>query len=79
MIRFAMGFVRTRAAAEEVVQDTWLAVIQGIAGLESRSLLTTWLYSITLSQKGDLLVGCRNATVSVSCDRRKDLSSGGVP
>lgn len=46
MIRFAMGFVRSRASAEEVVQETWLAVIGGLRGFEARSSLLTWVYSI---------------------------------
>jgi len=46
MVRFAMGFVHTRASAEEVVQETWLAVLDGLEGFEGRSSLTTWIYSI---------------------------------
>ncbi|WP_373504197.1 RNA polymerase sigma factor, partial [Aestuariivirga sp.] len=31
MIRFCTGVVRNRATAEEVVQDTWVAVLKGVA------------------------------------------------
>jgi len=46
MVRFALSFVKTKATAEEVVQDTWLAVLNGIDTFEQRSSVTTWLYAI---------------------------------
>jgi RNA polymerase sigma-70 factor (ECF subfamily) len=46
MIRVAMGYVPSRAAAEEVVQETWIAVIRGIDGFEGRSSLKTWIFRI---------------------------------
>jgi RNA polymerase sigma-70 factor (ECF subfamily) len=46
MILLARGFVSTDASAEEVVQDTWLAVIRGIDRFEGRSSLRTWVYRI---------------------------------
>lgn len=49
MIRVASAFVPTRAIAEEVVQDTWLAVIDGLARFEGRSALKTWLYAILVN------------------------------
>jgi RNA polymerase sigma-70 factor, ECF subfamily len=50
MKRVARGFVDSEAVAEEVVQDTWLAVVDGIDRFERRSALTTWLFSILLNQ-----------------------------
>jgi RNA polymerase sigma-70 factor, ECF subfamily len=35
-----------RAAAEEVVQETWVAVVRGIDGFEGRSSLKTWIFRI---------------------------------
>jgi RNA polymerase sigma-70 factor (ECF subfamily) len=39
-----------REAAEEVVQDTWLAVIEGIGGFEGRSALKTWIVRILINK-----------------------------
>jgi RNA polymerase sigma-70 factor (ECF subfamily) len=44
--RVARSFVRTPSAADDVVQDTWLAVIRGLDAFEGRSSLSTWIFSI---------------------------------
>ncbi|MEV0285945.1 MULTISPECIES: sigma-70 family RNA polymerase sigma factor [unclassified Kribbella] len=49
MLRLARSFVSTAATAEEVVQDTWLAVFQGIERFEGRSALQTWVYRILVN------------------------------
>ncbi|MEX2319084.1 MAG: sigma factor, partial [Bauldia sp.] len=46
MTAVAIGFVRSHATAEEVVQDTWVAVIEGLDGFEARSSLKNWIFSI---------------------------------
>ena len=49
LLRLARSFVSTEDSAAEVVQDTWLAVLQGIAGFEGRSSLKTWIYRILIN------------------------------
>ena len=46
MLRLAMIYVRARAVAEEVVQETWMAVLEGLNRFEGRSSLKTWLFRI---------------------------------
>ena len=46
MVRLALLYVNGRAAAEEVAQETWLAVLQGIGRFEGRSSLKTWVFHI---------------------------------
>jgi len=46
LLRLAAVFVADRASAEEVVQDTWLAVLTGLRSFEGRSGLKTWIFSI---------------------------------
>jgi RNA polymerase sigma-70 factor (ECF subfamily) len=50
MLRLAASFVPSRAVAEEVVQDTWLAVLRGIARFEGRSSLRTWIFTILVNR-----------------------------
>ncbi len=50
MLRVAMLFCREQNVAEEVVQETWIAVLNGIDRFEGRASLKTWIYSI-LSNK----------------------------
>jgi RNA polymerase sigma-70 factor, ECF subfamily len=46
LLRLARTFVHDEATAEEVVQDTWVAVLDGLDGFEGRSSFKTWLYRI---------------------------------
>lgn len=48
--RLARTFVRTDALADDVVQETWLAVINGIDRFEERSSLKTWVFRILVNR-----------------------------
>jgi len=50
MLQLAASFVPNLAVAEEVVQDTWLAVLRGLDGFEGRSSLKTWLFRILVNR-----------------------------
>ena len=50
MLRVASAYVPSRAVAEEVVQDTWLAVLRGLDAFQGRSSLRTWLFSILVNR-----------------------------
>jgi RNA polymerase sigma-70 factor (ECF subfamily) len=49
MLAVARGYVRTRAVAEEVVQEAWLGVLNGIDRFEGRSSLKTWIMRIVVN------------------------------
>ena len=49
MLRVARGYVPSREIAEEVVQETWIALIQGIDNFEGRSSLRTWLFAVMIN------------------------------
>jgi len=46
MLRLAMIYVPEHAVAEEVVQEAWLGVLQGLNRFEGRSSLKTWIFRI---------------------------------
>jgi RNA polymerase sigma-70 factor, ECF subfamily len=46
MIAVARGYVRSRAVADEVVQDAWLGVLRGLERFEGRSSLKVWVLQI---------------------------------
>lgn len=46
MLRVAQSYVRSRAVAEDVVQETWMAVLSGIDRFEGRSSVKTWMFRI---------------------------------
>jgi RNA polymerase sigma-70 factor (ECF subfamily) len=48
--RVARLYVANAAIAEEVVQDTWLGVIQGIWAFQGRSSLKTWIHRILVNR-----------------------------
>jgi RNA polymerase sigma-70 factor (ECF subfamily) len=50
MLLLARSFVPNCAVAEEVVQDTWMAVVHGINRFEGRSSLKSWIIGILVNR-----------------------------
>ena len=50
MKRVARAYVASDAVAEEIVQETWMAIVTGIDRFEGRSALGTWIFSILTNQ-----------------------------
>jgi RNA polymerase sigma-70 factor (ECF subfamily) len=46
LLRVALAHVPSRAVAEEMVQETWIAVVRGVGRFEGRSSLKTWIFRI---------------------------------
>ncbi|GAA5084241.1 RNA polymerase sigma-70 factor (ECF subfamily) [Thermocatellispora tengchongensis] len=49
LLRLALVYSPTREVAEETVQETWIAVLRGLAGFEGRSALRTWICRILIN------------------------------
>jgi len=49
MLAVAQAHVRSRAIADEVVQEAWIGVIRGLDGFEGRSSLKTWIMRIVVN------------------------------
>src|SRR5215813_2764375 len=50
MHRVARSFVGSAQSAEDVVQDAWLGMLNGLARFEGRSSLRTWTFSILVKR-----------------------------
>jgi RNA polymerase sigma-70 factor (ECF subfamily) len=50
LLRLAMVHVTDRSVAEEVVQEAWIGILEGLDRFEERSSLKTWMFRI-LSNK----------------------------
>lgn len=49
LLRVARGYVPSHEIAEEVVQETWIALVKGIDKFEARSSLRTWLFAVMIN------------------------------
>jgi RNA polymerase sigma-70 factor (ECF subfamily) len=50
MLRVARSYVASPQSAEDVVQDAWLGMLNGLAKFEGRSSLRTWTFSILVNR-----------------------------
>jgi RNA polymerase sigma-70 factor (ECF subfamily) len=50
LVRLASAYVKSASVAEEVAQDTWVAVIDSLGTFEGRSALKTWIARIAINR-----------------------------
>ncbi|MGA8295453.1 MAG: RNA polymerase sigma factor [Acidimicrobiales bacterium] len=85
LVRFARSFVASEAVAQEVAQETWIAVLRGIERFESRSSLQTWLFRICANRARSIGVREQRVTATgpseaaVSADRFDATGSWASP
>ena len=77
MKRVARTYVASEAVAEEIVQETWLAIVTGIERFEGRSALGTWIFSILTNQAKSHGARERRA-VPFSCIAASDAEEAAV-
>jgi RNA polymerase sigma-70 factor (ECF subfamily) len=77
LVRVARTFVSSAAVADEVAQETWLAVLEGLAGYQGRSPLRKWIIAILVHRARTR--GAREArSVPFSAFERGDEGPSGV-
>src|SRR3954451_21728587 len=77
LMRLVMMHVPSRSIAEEVIGDTWLAVLNGLDRFEGRSSLRTWIASIALNKARTR--GQRESRVLPFAMFRRRAEEGGGP
>jgi len=77
LMRLVMMHVPSRSIAEEVVGDTWLAVLNGLDRFEGRSSLRTWIASIALNKARTR--GTREGRILPFALLRRRYEEGGGP
>jgi RNA polymerase sigma-70 factor (ECF subfamily) len=77
MVRLAMVYVGDEATAEDVAQETWIAVLSGIAGYEGRSSLKNWIFGI-LVNRARTRARCEARQIPFSSLRASDPGSDGA-
>src|SRR3974390_1475537 len=50
MMRVARGYVSSEAVAEEVVQEAWIGILQGLNKFEGRCPLRAWMVRILVTR-----------------------------
>lgn len=80
MLRTATIYVGSRARAEEVVQETWLAVLGAIHRFDGRSSLKTWIFRILINRaKTSAIREARVVPLSSLGPGAEDADGGGTP
>jgi RNA polymerase sigma-70 factor (ECF subfamily) len=75
LLRLALVYARSRASAEDIVQDAWLGVLQGIDRFESRSSFKTWLFRILVNRARTRAQRERRiVSFSADCDESAEAS-----
>ena len=74
MLRVARLYVSSGVVAEEVVQETWLAVLTGIRRFERRSSLKTWLFRI-LANRAQTRAAAEGRSVPFSALSQKEVAA----
>jgi RNA polymerase sigma-70 factor, ECF subfamily len=78
LVRLALRYVSDPAVAQEVVQETWLHVFQGIGRFAARSSLRTWIFSI-LGNRARKHGARENRSVPFAAVWGADLGDPAVP
>jgi RNA polymerase sigma-70 factor, ECF subfamily len=71
LVRLARIYVQDTTTAEEVAQETWLAVLHGLDRFEGRASLKTWIFTIltnkakTRSQRENRTLSCTDLEESL--------------
>lgn len=73
MVRLARSYVPSESIAEEVVQETWVAVLRSLPSFEGRSSVKTWLYRILVNRART--VGAREFRLLPISDPERAVSS----
>jgi len=50
LVRVALYYVNSEASAQDVAQETWIAVMKGVERFEGRSSFKTWLFRILVNR-----------------------------
>ena len=77
LVRLARMYLQDTTVAEEVAQETWLAVLHGLSQFEGRSSLKTWIFTI-LTNKAKTRSQRENRIVSYS-DMEESLHDSSQP
>lgn len=73
LVRAAMAYVQTWAAAEDAAQETWIGVVRSIDRFEGRSSLRTWIFRILVNRaKSRAMLEARSTPFSSVGDGRLD-------